>query len=125
MSGTSCLHYSCLKMLRLCPVPAISTSCAHIIFFHWTQYYIKQIKKGNEKHVVTLIRLLTKKGKLGMLDEVMAEFSRICDELNVTKVVVVGPSKIRGDATEFERIAREVQRTSGANRVKVRRILSI
>jgi F0F1-type ATP synthase delta subunit len=94
-------------------------------FFHWTQYYIKQIKKGNEKHVVTLIRFLTKKGKLGMLDEVMAEFSRICDELNVTKVVVVGPSKIRGDATEFERIAREVQRTSGANRVKVRRILSI
>jgi F0F1-type ATP synthase delta subunit len=80
---------------------------------------------GYEKHVVTIIRLLAKKGKLSMLDEVMAEFSRICDELSGTKVVVVGPSKSIGDATEFERIAREVQRTSGANRVKVRHVLSI
>lgn len=80
---------------------------------------------GYEKHIVALIRLLAKKGKLGMLDEVIAEFSRICDELSGTKVVVVGPSKGRGDTTEFERIAREVQRTSGANRVKVRHVLSI
>ncbi|KAF3332303.1 ATP synthase delta chain [Carex littledalei] len=80
---------------------------------------------GYEKHVVALIKLLAKKGKLGLLDEVMAEFSKICDKLTGTKVVTVGPSKSRRDATEFERIAREVQRTSGANRVKVRHVLSI
>lgn len=80
---------------------------------------------GYEKHVVTLVRLLAKKGKLGLLEEVMAEFLKICDKLTGTKVVVVGPSKSRGDATEFERIAREVQKTSGANRVKVRHVFSI
>ncbi|XP_078161621.1 ATP synthase delta chain, chloroplastic-like isoform X3 [Carex rostrata] len=92
--------------------------------------YVSQVMKltqsgGYEKHVVALISLLAKKGKLGLLEEVMAEFSKICDKLTGTKVVVVGPSKSSGDATEFERIAREVQKTSGASRVKVRHVFSI
>ncbi|KAJ4775276.1 ATP synthase delta chain [Rhynchospora pubera] len=80
---------------------------------------------GYEKHVVALIRLLAKKGKLGLLEEVMTEFSKICYELRGTKLVMVGLSKRRGDGAEFEGVAREMQRTTGASRVKVRHILYV
>ncbi|XP_038971548.1 ATP synthase delta chain, chloroplastic [Phoenix dactylifera] len=79
---------------------------------------------GFYKHVVALVRMLVRKGKAGMVREVMAEVRRICDELSGTQVVVVS-SQRKMEEAELQGIAREVARVSGAAKVKVRHVFAV
>ncbi|XP_010941041.3 ATP synthase delta chain, chloroplastic [Elaeis guineensis] len=79
---------------------------------------------GFYKHVVTLVRMLVRKGKAGMVGEVMAEVGRICDELSGTRVVVVS-SQRRMEQAELRGIARDVARVSGAAKVRVRHVFAV
>lgn len=78
---------------------------------------------GFYKHVVTLVRMLVRKGKAEMVGEVMAEVGRICDELSGTRAVVVS-SQRRMKQAELHGIAREVARVSGAAKVRVRHVFA-
>lgn len=65
-----------------------------------------------------LVVVLVRKGKAGMVGEVMAEVGRICDELSGTRLVVVS-SEGRMEEAELRRIASKVGRASGAAKVRV------
>ncbi|XWS46273.1 hypothetical protein CRYUN_Cryun14cG0050900 [Craigia yunnanensis] len=78
-------------------------------------------KKGQfNKHLVSLLKMLIERGKLEMVSEVLEEFERIHDELNhETKLVWISSEKKIGEDRLF-RIAKRVQKLSGAVKVKVR-----
>ncbi|CAI8615753.1 unnamed protein product [Vicia faba] len=56
----------------------------------------KVVEQGNfERHVVGLVKMLTKKKKMGIIGEVLEEFERIYDELCGTQVVLVSSERER------------------------------
>ncbi|XP_073011551.1 uncharacterized protein [Typha latifolia] len=74
--------------------------------------------------LVALVRMLVRKGKVGLVREVMEEFGRICAQLSgaaatAAEVVVVAAER-RMEEAELAGIARAVQRKSGAEKVKYR-----
>lgn len=77
------------------------------------------VKGGFERQVVKLTKLLIEKSKLSILTEVFSEFERVYDELCGTEVVMVSSSK-KMEEEELIGIAKNVQRLSGAIKVKVR-----
>ncbi|XP_021279513.1 ATP synthase delta chain, chloroplastic-like [Herrania umbratica] len=81
------------------------------------------VRKGKfNKHLVRLLKMLTKRKELGMVSEVLEEFERIYDELSETKVVwISSEKKIKED--RLFRIAKRVQELSGAVKVKVRNLV--
>ncbi|XVE73664.1 hypothetical protein DITRI_Ditri11bG0136900 [Diplodiscus trichospermus] len=77
-------------------------------------------RKGKfNKHLVSLLKMLIEKNKLEMVSEVLEEFERIYDELSETKEVWISSEKKLGEDRLF-RIAKMVQKISGAVKVKVR-----
>ncbi|XP_038875104.1 ATP synthase delta chain, chloroplastic-like [Benincasa hispida] len=77
------------------------------------------VKGGFERQVLKLTKMLIEKKKLGILTEVLSEFERIYDGLCGTEVVMVSSSK-KMEEEELFGIAKNVQRLSGAVKVKVR-----
>uniref|UniRef100_A0A0A0L326 ATP synthase delta chain, chloroplastic n=1 Tax=Cucumis sativus TaxID=3659 RepID=A0A0A0L326_CUCSA len=77
------------------------------------------VKGGFERQVVKLTKMLIEKSKLSILTEVFSEFERVYDELCGTEVVMVSSSK-KMEEEELIGIAKNVQRLSGAIKVKVR-----
>ncbi|CAL9189432.1 unnamed protein product [Musa hybrid cultivar] len=78
---------------------------------------------GFYRHVVALVRMLVGKGRAGLVEEVMEQFVRLCDELSGTRVVVVMSEK--GKKMEEQRlrgIAQEVHQATGAPKVRVRHL---
>ncbi|KAL1313323.1 hypothetical protein HN51_039880 [Arachis hypogaea] len=71
-----------------------------------TMMMMKEVgKQGKfQRHVVALLRMLMKKGKLGILGEVLKEFERIYEELCGTQVVLVSSEELLG-------IAKKVRQT--------------
>lgn len=79
------------------------------------------VEKGGffHRHVVSLVKMLVKKNKIGILKEVLEEFERIYDELCGTQVVLVSSdTKMKED--QLFGIAEDVHKLSGAFKVKVR-----
>ncbi|WOL13119.1 hypothetical protein Cni_G21888 [Canna indica] len=76
---------------------------------------------GFYRHLVSLVRMLVAKGRVGLVEEVMEEFGRICDGLSGTRAVVVSSKGDMEDERLLE-IARKVQKASGAPRVRVRHV---
>lgn len=84
----------------------------------------KVVQKGNfHGHVVALVRMLVKKNKVGIVEQVLEEFERIYDELCGTQVVLVSSERKMGEEELFG-IAKSVQQLSGAVRVKVRNLVN-
>ncbi|CAI8615752.1 unnamed protein product [Vicia faba] len=80
----------------------------------------KMVEQGNfERHVVGLVKMLTKKKKMGIVGEVLEEFERIYDELCGTQVVLVSSEREIGKEEMFG-IAKTVHKLSGAFRVRVK-----
>lgn len=77
------------------------------------------VKGGFERQVVRLTKMLVEKNRVGILKEVLSEFERIYDELCGTEVVMVSSSK-KMEEEELFGIAENVQRLTGAVKVKVR-----
>ena len=78
------------------------------------------VEQGNfHRHVVALLKMLLKKSKVGIVQEVLEEFERIYDELCGTQVVLVS-SEARMGEDELFGIAKWVQQLSGAVRVRVK-----
>jgi len=75
-----------------------------------------------EGHVVALVKMLMKKNKLGIIEEVLEEFMRIYDELCGTQVVLVSSKREIGEDEMFG-IAKSVQKFSGAVRVRVKNLV--
>ncbi|KAJ8497502.1 hypothetical protein OPV22_008054 [Ensete ventricosum] len=78
---------------------------------------------GFYRHVVALVRMLVRKGRVGLVEEVMEQFVRLCDELSGTRVVVVMSEE--GKKMEQQRlrgIAQEVHKATGAPKVRVRHL---
>ncbi|URD75024.1 ATP synthase [Musa troglodytarum] len=78
---------------------------------------------GFYRHVVALVRMLVGKGRVGLVEEVMEQFVRLCDELSGTRVVVVMSEE--GKKMEEQRlrgIAQEVHKATGAPKVRVRHL---
>ncbi|AES82795.1 putative ATPase, OSCP/delta subunit, F1F0 ATP synthase OSCP/delta subunit domain-containing protein [Medicago truncatula] len=75
-----------------------------------------------EGHVVALVKMLMKKNKLGIVEEVLEEFMRIYDELCGTQVVLVSSKREIGEDEMFG-IAKSVQKLSGAVRVNVKNLV--
>jgi len=75
-----------------------------------------------EGHVVALVKMLMKKNKLGIVEEVLEEFMRIYDELCGIQVVLVSSKREIGEDEMFG-IAKSVQKLSGAVRVRVRNLV--
>lgn len=73
-------------------------------------------------HVVGLVKMLMKKNKMGIVEEVLEEFERIYDEMCGTQVVLVSSKKEIGE-DEMLGIAKSVQKLSGAVRVRVRNLV--
>lgn len=81
------------------------------------------LEKGNfHRHVVTILKMLLKKNKLGIVQQVLQEFERIYDELCGTQVVLVSSEKKMGE-DELLGIVKSVQKMSGAVRVKVKNLV--
>lgn len=80
-------------------------------------------KGGFEKQVVKLTKMLIEKKRLGILNEVLSEFERIYDELCGTEVVLVSSNR-KMQEEELFGIAKNVQRLSGAMKVKVRSFIN-
>ena len=80
-------------------------------------------KGGFEKQVVKLTKMLIEKKRLGILNEVLSEFERIYDELCGTEVVLVSSNR-KMQEEELYGIAKNVQRLSGAMKVKVRSFIN-
>ncbi|CAL0311295.1 unnamed protein product [Lupinus luteus] len=81
------------------------------------------VEQGNfHRHVVALLKMLLKKNKMGILEEVLEEFERIYDELCGTQVVLLSSTaKMRED--EVFGIAKKVHQLSGAVRIKVKNLV--
>ncbi|KAJ7962638.1 ATP synthase delta chain, chloroplastic [Quillaja saponaria] len=74
------------------------------------------------RHLLALLKMLVKKNKVGIVQEVLEEFERIYDKLCGTQVVLVSsPAKIVEE--ELLGIAKRVQQLSGAAKVKVRNLI--
>ncbi|XP_028779817.1 ATP synthase delta chain, chloroplastic [Neltuma alba] len=74
------------------------------------------------RHLVVLVKMLLKKNKVGIVKQVLEEFERIYDELCGTQVVLVSSAtKIEED--QLFGIAENVQKMSGALKVKVRNLV--
>ncbi|XP_059318239.1 ATP synthase delta chain, chloroplastic [Lycium ferocissimum] len=84
-------------------------------------YVLKEIlSKGKfNKYLVSVVKLLVEKKKVGIVDEVLMEFERIYDQLCGTQVVLVS-SKVKMEKCEIFEIANKVQEFSGAEKVKVK-----
>ncbi|XP_061372885.1 ATP synthase subunit delta, chloroplastic [Gastrolobium bilobum] len=81
------------------------------------------VEQGNfHGHLVGLLKMLLKKNKVGIVQEVLEEFERIYDELCGTQVVLVSSTTKMGEEELFG-IAKSVQQLSGAVRVKVRNLV--
>lgn len=85
---------------------------------------VKEVaEKGRlQRHLVSLLKMLVDKNKLGMVGEVLEEFARIYDELSGTRVVLVSSAKKMEEDHLFG-IARRVQKLSGAMKVKVKNLI--
>lgn len=79
-------------------------------------------KGGFHKYVVVLMKMMVEKGKVGLVGEVLDEFKRIVDEMRGTKLVLVSSAK-KMEEEELVGIAKEVQKMSGAMKVKVRHVV--
>ncbi|KAE9598045.1 putative ATPase, OSCP/delta subunit, F1F0 ATP synthase OSCP/delta subunit domain-containing protein [Lupinus albus] len=86
---------------------------------HKGQAMMRQVvEQGNfHRYVVALMKMLLKKNKMGILEEVLEEFERIYDELCGTQVVLVSSTKKMREDEVFG-IAKKVQQLSGAVRIK-------
>ncbi|PIN05995.1 hypothetical protein CDL12_21455 [Handroanthus impetiginosus] len=85
----------------------------------------EMVKKGKfNKHLVKLVNLLAEKTKVEILSEVLMEFGRIYDELigSTTQVVLV-PCGVKMEENQVFKIAKRVQKISGAVKVKVRQLV--
>ena len=81
------------------------------------------VKKGRfNRHLVSLIKMLIQKNKVGIVKEVLEEFERIHDELSGTQVVLVS-SATKMEEDQLFGIAKRVQKLSGATKVKVRNLV--
>ncbi|XP_027350364.1 ATP synthase subunit delta, chloroplastic [Abrus precatorius] len=81
------------------------------------------VERGNfHRHVVALLKMLLKKNKVGIVQEVLEEFEKIYDELCGTQLVLVSSMTKMGQDELFG-IAKKVQQLSGAMRVKVRNLV--
>ncbi|CAK7348669.1 unnamed protein product [Dovyalis caffra] len=77
-------------------------------------------KRGKfNRHLVGLVKMLTERNKVMIVSDVLMEFERIYDELSGTKVVLVSSTK-RMKEDQLFRIAKNVQKSSGAVNVKVK-----
>lgn len=74
------------------------------------------------RHLVSLVKMLIEKNKVGIVKEVLEEFERIYDELSGTQVVLVSSATKMGE-DEMVGIAKRVQKLSGAMKVKVRNLV--
>lgn len=83
----------------------------------------KVVEQGKfQRHVVALVKMLMKKNKLGIVEEVLEEFERIYDELCGTQVVLVS-SEREIEEHELFGIAKSVWKISGDVRVRVRNLV--
>ncbi|XP_060213406.1 ATP synthase delta chain, chloroplastic [Lycium barbarum] len=84
-------------------------------------YVLEEIlSKGKfNKYLVSVVKLLVEKNKVGIVDEVLMEFERIYDQLCGTQVVLVS-SEVKMEKNEIFGIAKKVQEFSGAEKVKVK-----
>jgi len=81
------------------------------------------VEEGNyERHVVGLVKMLMKKKKFEIVEQVLEEFERIHDELCGTQVVLV-TSKTEIGRDEMFGIAKTVHKLSGPIRVRVRNLV--
>lgn len=81
------------------------------------------VKKGRfNRHLMSLVKMLIQKNKVGIVKEVLEEFERIHDELSGTQVVLVS-SATKMEEDELFGIAKRVQKLSGAAKVKVRNLV--
>ncbi|XWS32008.1 hypothetical protein CRYUN_Cryun23aG0123900 [Craigia yunnanensis] len=76
-------------------------------------------KEKFNKHLVSLLKLVIERNKLEMVSEVLEEFERIYDELSETKQVWISSEK-KIEEYRLLRIAKRVQKLTGAVKVKVR-----
>ncbi|KAF7826218.1 ATP synthase delta chain, chloroplastic [Senna tora] len=74
------------------------------------------------RHLVSLVKMLLKKNRIGIVREVLEEFERIYDELCGTQVVLV-PSTAKMGQDQLFGIAKNVHKLSGAVKVKVRNLV--
>jgi F-type H+-transporting ATPase subunit delta len=82
------------------------------------------VEQGNfERHVVVLVKMLMKKNKMEIVEQVLEEFVRIYDELCGTTQVVLVSSKREIGKDEMFGIAKSVHRLNGAVRVRVRNLV--
>ncbi|CAN0884819.1 ATP synthase delta chain, chloroplastic [Linum grandiflorum] len=72
--------------------------------------------------LMSLVKMLIGKNRVGILQEVLMEFERICDEMVGTQRVLVSTAK-KMDEGEIFRIARTVQESSGGKSVKIRNFI--
>ncbi|GAU13681.1 hypothetical protein TSUD_347850 [Trifolium subterraneum] len=83
----------------------------------------KIVEQGNfERHVVVLVKMLMKKNKLEIVEQVLEEFVRIYDELCGTQVVLVSSEREIGKDEMFG-IAKSVHKLNGAVRVRIRNLV--
>ncbi|XP_022759596.1 ATP synthase delta chain, chloroplastic-like [Durio zibethinus] len=75
------------------------------------------------KHLVSLLKMLIERNKLETVSEVLEELERIYDELNETKQVWIWSEKTIGE-DRLSRIAKGVQKLTGAVKVKVRNLVT-
>ncbi|CAJ2631283.1 unnamed protein product [Trifolium pratense] len=84
---------------------------------------MKVVEQGNfQRHVVVLVKMLMKKNKLEIVEQVLEEFVRIYDELCGTQVVLVSSEREIGEDEMFG-IAKSVHKLNGAIRVRVRNLV--
>jgi hypothetical protein len=82
------------------------------------------VEQGNfQRHVVVLVKMLMKKNKLEIVEQVLEEFVRIYDELCGTTQVVLVSSKREIGKDEMFGIAKSVHKLNGAVRVRVRNLV--
>lgn len=77
-------------------------------------------KKGMfNRHLVGLVKMLVRKNKGGLIEQVLEEFQRIYDELSGTEVVLVSSAK-KMEEDQLYGIAKSLRTLTGAFKVKVR-----
>ncbi|MDV3166679.1 MAG: ATP synthase F1 subunit delta ['Waltheria sp.' little leaf phytoplasma] len=80
------------------------------------------VKGKFNRHLVRLLKMLIERNKLEIVSEVLGEFERIHDELSETKQVWISSDK-EIEKHILVRIARRVQKLTGAVKVKVRNLV--
>lgn len=90
------------------------------------QVLIELAEKGKlNRNLVAILKLLVRKNKSGLVNDVMLEFKRIYDELTGTCHVLLLSSSSSSDDEKMDKnklfgIAKGVQKLSGALKVKIR-----